>query len=300
MQLTLATAPTCDPVSLTEVREWLNIVDGITESDAVVERLIDEAYEELEKYTNRKICTQTWTLTLDAAEVVDPIRLPLVPLVSVSSIVTTDDDGDASTMTSSYYRARAGENPRIVLTSTGSWATDMRDHDACAITAVCGYNGTKVPYVGFEPAAYNSPGLNDLTASLSAAWTGTAKTTYEIVIDAAATTDTFKWRAVTRDADGQKTHGAWTATVSITGAAQALASNAQIKFAATTGHTLNDKWTVQMYERLPEWVRQALRALVIHWYVGKGRGVTETVSGQLISLPHHVERRILSYRVEAV
>jgi uncharacterized phiE125 gp8 family phage protein len=297
MQLTLATAPATDPVTLAEVRQWLNITPGLTEDDDIIEGLIDIAYDELESMTNRKFLEQTWTYTLDWSEVGDTIRLPLVPLVSVSSIKTTDDDGDETTVTSTNYQVRAGENPRIVLTDSGEWPSDARDYDSMAITCVCGYGGDVIPYVGWVPTSTTASTLNDMTAG--GTFTGTARTTFEVEIDAEGTPDTFKWRKITRDSNGSKTYGSWTATVSITGAAQTLADGTTVTFNATTGHTPGDAWTVQLYEVLPERVRAALRGLVLFLYNGKGRGVTETVSGQLIGLPYHIERRINSLRVEA-
>jgi len=299
MQLTLTTAPTTDAVALAEVRGWLNLTPGLTADDAVIERLIDEAYDELESLTNRKILGQTWTYTIDSSEITDPLRLPLVPLVSVSSIKTTDDDGDVTTVTSTNYQVRGGENPRIVLTDSGEYPTDERDHDSMAIVCVCGYGGDVVPFVGWEPASTTASTLNDMSASLSDTFSGTAKTTYEVTISTAAGTDKFDWRKVTTDGNGSKTYGAWTTGVSVTGSAQALSENVQVTFGATTGHTLDDKWTVQMYEQLPRRIRRALKGLILFYYDAKGRGITETVSGQLIGMPRHLERNIESLRVES-
>jgi len=297
MKLTQTTAPTTTAVSLAEARAWLNMTPGITEDDAVLELLIDEAVDYLEHRTNRKLLAQTWTLQLDWSEVSECIRLPLVPLVSVSSIKTTDDDGVETTVTSTNYQVRAGEDPRIVLTSDGEWPSDARDYDAMAIVCVCGYAGTVVPYVGFEPASAHVPGLNDMTAGLSAAWSGTARTVFEVKITTADTTDKFDWRSITSDSNGQKTYGAWTADVAIDGTAQALATGATVRFSNNTGHTLNDQWTVEMYERLPERVRHAIRGCVLHFHDSKGRGVSQTVSGQLYSFSHHLTALFDSLRV---
>jgi uncharacterized phiE125 gp8 family phage protein len=299
MQTTLSTAPTTTPVSLAEVRSWLNQTPGLTDDDEVIERLIVEAYDELESMTNRRYLGQTWVYTLDAAEVKSRLRLPLVPLVSVSSIVTTDDDDAETTVTSTNYQVRGGENPRITLTSSGDWPTDARDYDSMALTCVCGYGGDVVPFVGWEPADSNSSTLNDMTAALTDTWSGSVRTTYEFKITTADTTDKFDWRAVTTDGNGAKTYGAWTTAVSITGAAQVIASNLTVTFGATTGHTASDQWTAEMYEVLPRRVRRALKGLVLFYYDAKGRGITETVSGQLIGMPRNLERNILSLRVEA-
>lgn len=84
---------------------------------------------------------------------------------------------------------------------------------------------------------FKGAGLNDL--SWGSAYAGAASAYFEVVIDGVGTgtggVDTFKWRQ-----DG----GAWTEEVDITGAAQALADGQSITFAATTGHTAADQWTI--------------------------------------------------------
>jgi len=42
-----------------------------------------------------------------------------------------------------------------------------------------------------------------------------------------------------------------------------------------------------------------LRGLVLHHYMSKGRGIVETVSGQLISVPRQLELMVQSLRVGA-
>ena len=76
-------------------------------------------------------------------------------------------------------------------------------------------------------------GLNDLSSS--GVFTGTVSSQFDIEIDTVGTPDKFKWR---------KDGGSYTATVSITGADQTLSHGVTVKFAATTGHTLGDKWGV--------------------------------------------------------
>jgi uncharacterized phiE125 gp8 family phage protein len=299
MRLTLSAAPTTTPVALAEVRSWLNLTPGLDEDDAVIERLIDEAYDELESMTNRKFLGQTWAYTIDSAGIASEIRLPLVPLVSVSSIKTTDDDGDETTVTSTNYQIRGGENPRVVLTRSGQWPTDERRHDSMEITCACGYGGDVIPFVGWMPDDHTAGTLNDMTAALTDTWSGSVRTVYEFKITTAAATDKFDWRAVTTDTNGQKTFGAWTADVSITGSAQAIADKLTVTFDAKTGHVTDDQWTVEMYERLPARVRRVFKGLVLFLYDAKGRGITETVSGQIIGLPREIERAILSLRVES-
>ena len=106
-------------------------------------------------------------------------------------------------------------------------------------------------------------------------------------------------RKITRDADGVKTIGAWTTGVAVTGSAQTLDDGVTVTFAATTGHTLDDQWNIQLHEELPKRVKLALKGLVLYFYSTKGRGVTETVSGQLIGMPRVLDQMLDSLRVES-
>ncbi len=92
----------------------------------------------------------------------------------------------------------------------------------------------QAPEVTVDPAIFLGSGRNDL--EVSGACTSATEVTFTIEIDAAAATDTFKWR---------KDSGATTNGVAITGAAQVLSDGVSIRFAATTGHTLGDKWQVK-------------------------------------------------------
>ncbi len=84
-------------------------------------------------------------------------------------------------------------------------------------------------------AIFSGTGLNDATSG--GTYSATAVSTYTIVIDATGTPDTFKWKLGS---------GAYTPGVAITGAAQTLSNSVTITFAATTGHTLNDQWTISV------------------------------------------------------
>ncbi len=81
---------------------------------------------------------------------------------------------------------------------------------------------------------FTGAGLNDGTFSGTYVGT-TVRSTYEVEIDATGAPDTFKWR---------KDAGSYTTGVAITGADQTLAEGVKIKFLATTGHTLGNKWIV--------------------------------------------------------
>jgi len=76
-------------------------------------------------------------------------------------------------------------------------------------------------------------GLDDATAGGD--YTGDTDAVFTVEIDATGTPDTFEWK---KDGAG----GA--STVSIDGTAQTLSDGITVTFAATTGHTLGDVWTI--------------------------------------------------------
>lgn len=86
---------------------------------------------------------------------------------------------------------------------------------------------------GYEGIAA-SLGLNDVTWGVGS--TAVASTVYKVTIDHLNAPDTFTWTV---------NGGGGLADVAITGAAQALGADGQtITFAATTGHTVDDSWTI--------------------------------------------------------
>lgn len=80
---------------------------------------------------------------------------------------------------------------------------------------------------------FTGTGLDDL--SVSGVYSGSASTTYIIEIDGTVP-DTFQWS----DDNG----ATWTTGVTITGSSQLLSNGVSITFAAITGHTLGDIWTI--------------------------------------------------------
>ena len=82
---------------------------------------------------------------------------------------------------------------------------------------------------------FTGTGLNDATSGGTYTGTNSTAVNYTVIIDGSGVPDTFKW---------QKTGGAFTNGVAITGAAQTLTDGVQITFANTTGHTLNDQWVI--------------------------------------------------------
>jgi hypothetical protein len=112
-------------------------------------------------------------------------------------------------------------------------------------TASTGCAGTSVDQDGVVVTGYNAPppisqstgtGLNDITTSGS--YSGASSGYIYVKISATGTPDHFEYAVGS---------GSYSAPIAITGSAQSLADGVSITFAATTGHTLGDTWTLTGY-----------------------------------------------------
>lgn len=167
----LVTAPATEPVSVTDVKNYLRI-DTSTD-DAMLGDFIKAATRLIEKYTKRRLITQTWDLFLDqfpAQYNFDALRsegvtdgklseylhqfkfisIPLFPLQSVTSLNTYDEDDTAYLMPSTDYQVDTASEPgRLALRPNATWpSTVLRSVNGVIVRFVCGYGSaaTDVPY----------------------------------------------------------------------------------------------------------------------------------------------------------
>jgi hypothetical protein len=161
MRIDVVTQPAVEPVTLSDVWDWLNLVPTtdspqVTPFDAKLESMITAAREECENTTNRAFVRQTVKLTLPrfprlwcgfypgSGWVMDHatwpnndnlhrhriIELPRPPLISVTS---TD------------YILVGGRMPALVQPLNNAWPDTYLREDAVQITYVCGYEGSGSP-----------------------------------------------------------------------------------------------------------------------------------------------------------
>lgn len=98
----LVTAPTIKPITLTEAKAWLDI--GYTEKDTVITGLIAAATAHLDGWTGilgRCLCEQSWRQDFDSFA--RCLRLPLAPVISITSLKYDDADGVEQTVSGSDY-----------------------------------------------------------------------------------------------------------------------------------------------------------------------------------------------------
>lgn len=154
--LTRTVAPTAEPVSVTDAKDYLRI--DSSDEDALIANLIKTARAYGEKYTRRAFINQTWKMELedfprDSGSFVpgfprisgrNYIQLPKRPLSSVTSIKYYDTSDTLQTFAASNYLV---EQDRVYLVDTQTWPSDVRDGMPVEILFVAGYGAqaTDVP-----------------------------------------------------------------------------------------------------------------------------------------------------------
>lgn len=146
--LSLVTAPTEEPVTLTQARKQCDLPDGYSYHDEELVRLIAQARDAAELATARQFITATWDLFMDAFPCGNnPIYVPLPRLQSVV-ITYVDVDGATQTWSSSNYTVSTSREPGIVrLAYNVAYPATRYQPDAVKVRFTCGYgaNFTAVP-----------------------------------------------------------------------------------------------------------------------------------------------------------
>jgi len=136
--LKLYTAPTKEPISITEANEHLRLD---TDDDfGLVTGLIKVARQYCEDFQNRAYFTQTWELWLDAFPWELSLDIPRPPLASISSIKYYDTANTEYTLAATEYFVDTKSTPgRVALAYGKSWpSTTLRPANGVCITFVAG------------------------------------------------------------------------------------------------------------------------------------------------------------------
>ena len=159
MSLQLVTPATQKPLSRDEVK--LHLKEDDTDQDAMIDMMAESARLHLEGrdgWLGRALLTQTWRWRLDQFPrtnrhsaniyrspigVSDPLRVPLAPLQSVTSIQYIDTAGVLQTWPTASYIVDTNEQPGRITPAFGEfWPLTQHRIDAVTIEFVCGYGTT--------------------------------------------------------------------------------------------------------------------------------------------------------------
>jgi uncharacterized phiE125 gp8 family phage protein len=177
--LTLTTAPTGEPVTLSEVKFGCGIAQDLTYHDNKIVSYITAARRRLEDRTGRTFYTQTWDMTLDTwPRGLDPIYLPKVPLASVTHVKYYDTSNVQQTLSTNVYQVLADREPgEIRLKYAQSWPFLYSQDAVISIRFVCGQAVASIPQAAkqailldvwsmYDPAVDNSRAYDALAQSL--------------------------------------------------------------------------------------------------------------------------------------
>ena len=146
MRITTTTAPTVEPVTLTEVKKHLRLATtdaeaaAYTSEDDLLNRLITVARTQAEQETGRAFITQTKTYYLDAWPDETFIRLPYPTLQSATVTYQLEDDEDYDETLSTVDTDIVSEPGRVVLQPNESWPSGTLYTDRpIKIVYICGY-----------------------------------------------------------------------------------------------------------------------------------------------------------------
>lgn len=142
--LSLVTAPTIEPITVDEAKDWARITDDT--EDAVVERLITAARGFVEEITGRALITQTWDYYLDAFPCgLGTIDVPRPRLQSVTFVKYTDEDGVVQTLDAAEYTVDTKREPARIVPAYGeSWPSIRDVPNAVQVRFVAGYGAAAV------------------------------------------------------------------------------------------------------------------------------------------------------------
>jgi uncharacterized phiE125 gp8 family phage protein len=149
--ISLVTGPALDIVSLAEARKHCRV--DIADDDGLISGYILAARRHCEIHTGRSLIEQTFDLTVDNdwpfVGCLQRIVIPIVPLVSVTSINYIDVDGNSQLLAANQYRvitrsaaARGWIEPAYGVT----WPTVRCISEAITVRFVAGY--------GTQPGAH--------------------------------------------------------------------------------------------------------------------------------------------------
>lgn len=136
--LKLKTAPSTEPLSLTEVIQHLRLTSPDENEQALLTRLIKSARQHAESYLSRALITQTWTLYLEEFDWY--IYLFKCPVQSITSIKYYDLNNEIQTLDTAYYDPDLYTEPCRVESSYGYiYPLTYDKNNAVQIEFVAGY-----------------------------------------------------------------------------------------------------------------------------------------------------------------
>ncbi len=127
------------PVSVSEVKDHLNVAQNDTSQDDKIESLIIAAKERVERDIDRIMMTSTFVMNGPSFE--NPLRINLKPVTNVLSVKYYDTDGTLQTLDSSSYRYIASSQELVPSVGTEFPVPCEGMPDSVQVEFSAGYGG---------------------------------------------------------------------------------------------------------------------------------------------------------------
>lgn len=139
--LTLAVPAASYPITHDDAKAHLR-VRGSRE-DAYIDGLIGAAITMIERDTGRALAAQTWDYKISRPS--DQVKLPIVPVASITSMTYFDTDDVSQSLTVADYYLFSDDNSAVIAPKNTTDWPNMKDRpDALTVRYVAGY-GASVP-----------------------------------------------------------------------------------------------------------------------------------------------------------
>ncbi len=145
MSLTLVAKPTVYPVTLDEAKNNSNVEHN--DDDTLIQRLIADATDYVEKYTGLDLVQRAWDYKFDQFPSGD-IVLPKYPAVSVTSVTYTDmtlSPNEQTLATTVYGLDSGGTDAVLYLKYDQVWPSHTVVHNGITVRFISGYAGLGSP-----------------------------------------------------------------------------------------------------------------------------------------------------------
>ena len=136
---------TTEPVTKAEVKANLGIITADTTQDDLLDDKIEDARIMAEGATSYSLIQRTYDLYQNGFGGISHITIPSYPVISVTSVNTTDEDGTELEFSSSFYTTDTTHKPgRVYLNDDAVWPTDLRSFKSVRVRYVAGYTQADV------------------------------------------------------------------------------------------------------------------------------------------------------------
>jgi len=134
MSLTLISPPAAEPITLSELKEHLRVIQ--TSEDALINGVLVSAVRSVEARAALALMPQQWRLTRDAVPD-ETIILPLGPVASIDAVAIVDGAGVPQALSTALYEAAPGSPGRV--RRAGPWPQPGPRLDGVRIDFTAGY-----------------------------------------------------------------------------------------------------------------------------------------------------------------